>query len=631
MKKYLVAILFSLAAVAAHAQSVTSLPQVINTLAVTDFGNGPLKFRVMQGDAYVFTSQGSGTGSTSGPATSLTLTAVPSTPPCIGCGVSGTGVIPGTVVTAYDGVTSLTLSVSATVPAATSVSWGAACPASIGSARYVTTAASADFLPLYTWARVCGASPGGPADAILTLPFADSGLVALPHGQIFIGSLAGVAVAQSMSGDCTITDAGAVTCTKTNGVAFGPFATSTDAKNNIANFNSGTGASSTTFWRGDGTWSAVPTRIRLAAATNFYVDPLGTDVAGCGVASGAAACRQPQYLANILLSQYDFAGQSVTINLANGTYNAIQINGPWVGATAVPQAYSNVAFVGATQAGAIIDGTSVGQGYCIQANEYSSFRVSTLTVQNCIVGLSAPNQHSELYFDHISWSSMPAGSIGVYASRFGYIEMTGGGNIINSIGAYWLQATHQGNFRASALNTGATAVTLVGSLTCVNGQFAYASSQGDITFTQYSAAPFVGPAATCVQWGADSSGLFQVLNVSTGKGMTAPGFFPGGTAGVCVGDCNIDQAAHAGTTVNTCGTGPSISGTDYSGHVVEGTSATSCIVVFNSPVGVVPYNCQITWTTAAPASVTYAQNGNQFVLSHSSASNAAFNYYCKGF
>lgn len=62
----------------------------------------------------------------------------------------------------------------------------------------------------------------------------------------------------TLAGDCTFSVPN-ITCTKTGGVSFGYFATGTDATNltgtvSVNRFNSGSGASSSTFLRGDGTW-----------------------------------------------------------------------------------------------------------------------------------------------------------------------------------------------------------------------------------------------------------------------------------------------------------------------------------------------------------------------------------------
>lgn len=72
----------------------------------------------------------------------------------------------------------------------------------------------------------------------------------------------------TVGGDGTLnTSTGSLIVTKTNGVAFGSFATGTNAANltgtiSVNRFNSGTNASTSTFLRGDGTWQAPPTQDR---------------------------------------------------------------------------------------------------------------------------------------------------------------------------------------------------------------------------------------------------------------------------------------------------------------------------------------------------------------------------------
>ncbi len=56
-------------------------------------------------------------------------------------------------------------------------------------------------------------------------------LPTLNSGRIFVGNGSNVATAVALSGDCTLVAAGTITCTKTNNVSFGSFATNTDAAN----------------------------------------------------------------------------------------------------------------------------------------------------------------------------------------------------------------------------------------------------------------------------------------------------------------------------------------------------------------------------------------------------------------
>lgn len=203
-------------------------------------------------------------------------------------------------------------------------------------------------------AQTCPTRPvGDSSNACASTAFVSQALVVakvLAPGHIFVGSAGSVATDVALSGDCTMATTGAITCTKLNSVSPGtifPLNIGTGLASGAGNLNlqpaaSGTigGVQALTCSVGQAitaiSTSGVPTctavsggRILLTTATTFHVSTTGTDVAGCGLASGASACRTRGYLYSILSASYDLAGYTVTVQIADGTYtDSLQVYGP---------------------------------------------------------------------------------------------------------------------------------------------------------------------------------------------------------------------------------------------------------------------------------------------------------------
>jgi len=157
----------------AHAQTVVNQPVFVPSRQWVDIGNGPTDIQPVEGNGELYSSLGTGVGSTSGSSTTLTLTGTPpaGTAPCVGCIISGTGITSGTTVAAFNGTTTITLSAAMTVASMTPLSWGSACPAATaanvpGASPNTANALSSPLnlrsqgaasgtYPMYTQARIC--------------------------------------------------------------------------------------------------------------------------------------------------------------------------------------------------------------------------------------------------------------------------------------------------------------------------------------------------------------------------------------------------------------------------------------------------------------------------------------------
>lgn len=106
---------------------------------------------------------------------------------------------------------------------------------------------------------------------------------------------------------------------------------------------------------------------------------------------------------------------------------------------------------------------------------------------------------------------------------------------------------------------------------------------------------------------------------------------PGGGSFATTAFASIGTKIRAGgsaPTVGTCGTSPSISGSDLAGTVTTGSTATTaCTITFNAAYASAPY-CTATPDGAANSGLYVTSSASTLVLTYTSATSAKFHYLC---
>lgn len=164
------------------------------------------------------------------------------------------------------------------------------------------------------------------------------GTSALAHNKIFIGNASNVATASPMTGDCVIsfsTGNAAIVCTKTNGVAFGAFATGTDAANLTGTVSAARGGFGINMssCSGAALFTAGVAVCTSASGSGSFVLGTGPSISG-GTITGAAVTGLPTPVVGsdaATKSYVDTAGTGLhvhpavqlasTVALAANTYN----------------------------------------------------------------------------------------------------------------------------------------------------------------------------------------------------------------------------------------------------------------------------------------------------------------------
>jgi hypothetical protein len=95
----------------------------------------------------------------------------------------------------------------------------------------------------------------------------------------------------------------------------------------------------------------------------------------------------------------------------------------------------------------------------------------------------------------------------------------------------------------------------------------------------------------------------------------------------------LNSAGHLEVTgatpaLTSCGTSPSISGTDIAGTVTMGTgSPTGCVITFATAYTTTPY-CQVIWVATPLASQSYVVSTTALTLTQTDTSGNKIVYQC---
>jgi hypothetical protein len=79
--------------------------------------------------------------------------------------------------------------------------------------------------------------------------------------------------------------------------------------------------------------------------------------------------------------------------------------------------------------------------------------------------------------------------------------------------------------------------------------------------------------------------------------------------------------------LTSCGTTPSITGTDTAGIVTMGTTATGCVITFNVAYTATPF-CVVSWIATPLASQSYVTSNTAITTTQTSTSNNKLQYVC---